>query len=989
MEHFNFDSPPRFELNDNNNDIPVVPCTYRSPSTFREGISDGIDGSLSMLMYNIRSCRKNFGPFLLHLCNLMVRFSFIVLVETWLTKDTDYAFDIQGYKQANIYRDNLGGGIKFFYSEAFDVEVIDRLTFVTDVMEVLTLLLIGSNFKYIVCCVYRSTRADPFLFNELFFNQVVNKFPANAHVIITGDVNLNLFNPLRRTYIDTFIANMLGTGFFPIITIPTKVNENCPNTPFSLIDQIWTNFKVGVNHVSSVILFSLTDHFPIHYIFKDKCQGIFKTIQFRCINDVSLQNFIHLMNSVDFDDVFRCQHVNEAFDIFFTKLFDAYNSAFPIKKKKMKNNLINAPWVTPQLKKCIKKKYLLFNLLRRGLIQRRRFAIYKNALTWVINKIRRKYYLDKFNSCKDNIKRTWSNINTILKRGSQDAVRKVITDDGQEMEGISFVNHFNHFFTSIVHRLTENMPNTIDFSHFSNIQPIAQSCFFAPTDVNEVGSILRSMPNKGNSLLDIKPRLLVLVSDVVVPIITHLYNLAITNSVYPDLLKIGRVAPVFKAGETTRVNNYRPITVLTTINKIFELLTHKRMMSFLERHKILSDLQYGFVRGKNTTQAIFRFVNDVLRTFHDKTYTVALFLDLTKAFDTVNKDILMHKLGVYGFRGNPHMFLSSYMTNRQQYVYISGIKSDMRPINTGVPQGSVLGPLLFNLFINDIVNIRDAEKVLFADDAVFYVTASTLTLCIERVRVLIEKLSEWLGNNRLIPNTIKTKLMLFTPRPVGVLPDIIFNDVRLEWVSHIKYLGIVIDNKLNFSLQAAYVYKKLSKMQGILYSLSPFLPKSTLVTIYYSLVYPVISQNIVIWGGITEANIRNIRIALNKILRSILNVEHDENNRPLMPTNDMYKTLNFLKFEDVYKYFLLTFMQFFIRKNDDLFNKYLRPLLPQHHYRTRGTRINLPDVRLQIEKQFAIFQMCKLFNELPECIIDSQSRQSLKYRFKNYAISQY
>ena len=231
--------------------------------------------------------------------------------------------------------------------------------------------------------------------------------------------------------------------------------------------------------------------------------------------------------------------------------------------------------------------------------------------------------------------------------------------------------------------------------------------------------------------------------------------------------------------------------------------------------------------------------------------------------------------------------------------------------------------------------------------------------------------------------------MLFTPRPFGVLPDVFFNGVKLEWVSHIKYLGVVIDNKLNFSLQTTHVYKKLCKMQGIFQSLSPLLPRSTLVTIYYSLVYPIISQNVVIWGGVTEANVRNIKTTLNKILRCILNVKYDENNIPLMPTNDMYKTLHFLKFEDVYKYFLLTFMQFVICKNEDLFDRHLRPLIPQHPYGTRRTRINLPNVRLQIEKQFAIFQMCKIFNELPEYITDSQSRQSLKYKFKNYAISQY
>ena len=303
--------------------------------------------------------------------------------------------------------------------------------------------------------------------------------------------------------------------------------------------------------------------------------------------------------------------------------------------------------------------------MRRGLIEKRQFNRYKNTLTWLINKIRRRYYHNKFNACKEDCKQTWSNINILLKRKCKDTVQKVITDEGQEMQGIRMLNYFNDYFTSVVSRLTENMPNAINFNFFNNIPSIAQSCFFTPTDENEVNALLRSMPNKGNSLLDIKPRLLSMVSIIVVPLIVYLYNFGISNGLYPDLLKIGRVAPVFKAGEVTKVNNYRPISILTTINKIFEMLTFKRMMTFIEHHNILSNLQYGFIKGRSTTQAIFRFVTDVMETFHNKTYTIALFLDLTKAFDTVSKDILIHKLRLYGFRGLTSMFLSSYMTNRQ------------------------------------------------------------------------------------------------------------------------------------------------------------------------------------------------------------------------------------------------------------------------------------------------------------------------------------
>ena len=748
------------------------------------------------------------------------------------------------------------------------------------------------------------------------------------------------------------------------------------------------NFKVGGNHDSSVLLYPLTDHFPVHYMFRDKCLGIIRKVQFRLINEERKTAFINLVNGLDFSSVYRCEQLNAAFNDFLTKLLDAYNAAFPIKRKRVRNNLINAPWVTPQLKRCIKKKFLLFNFLRRGLIQKRQFNRYKSVLTWVINKIKRKYYHDKFRECKD-FKRTWSNINLMLNRDGQETVQKIVDDDGRELAGVALLNHFNDYFTSVVSRLTENMHHVVDYNYFNNIQTVAQSCFFVPTDEGEVTAILQSMPNKGNSLLDIKPRLLLLISSTVVPVIVFLYNLGIANGLYPDPLKVGRIVPVFKAGEKTKVNNYRPISILTTINKIFEILTYKRMMVFAERHKILSHLQYGFMKGRNTTQAIFKVVSDILRTFHDKTYTIALFLDLTKAFDTVNRDILVHKLGLYGFRGNFNSFLASYLTNRQQFVYLSGQRSEVKSISSGVPQGSVLGPLLFNLFINDIVNVGIAEKVLFADDAVFYVTAKTLPLCIEKLKKLINELSDWLKNNKLVPNVTKTKLMMFTPRPTEMLPDIFFDGKRLEWVTDFKYLGVIIDGKLNFSLQAAEVYRKLSKMQGVFYSLSSLLPKPTLLTIYYSLVYPVVSQSIIIWGGVPVANIRNIKTTMNKILRSILKVKHDENNIPLMQTNEMYKSLNLLKYENIYEYFLLNFAHLVLYGSNDLFEEYLMPLLPHHQYNTRNIRINLPVIRLQVEKQSTVFQVCKLINELPEHLIVPQSRLSLKRKYREYAISRY
>ena len=178
-------------------------------------------------------------------------------------------------------------------------------------------------------------------------------------------------------------------------------------------------------------------------------------------------------------------------------------------------------------------------------------------------------------------------------------------------------------------------------------------------------------------------------------------------------------------------------------------------------------------------------------------------------------------------------------------------------------------------------------------------------------------------------------------------------------------------------------------MHGVFYSLSALMPRPTLLTLYHSLVYPIITQNIIIWGGIRGNNLKNIKTMINNILRCILNIYFDQHNLPLMSVNDMYKSLNLLKFEDVYRYFLLKFLHLSFYKSSDLFNKYYLPLLPTHSYGTRGTKINLPSVRLEVEKQFVIFQSCRLVNELPSGLLEPQSDCSLKTKYRKFILSGY
>ena len=175
--------------------------------------------------------------------------------------------------------------------------------------------------------------------------------------------------------------------------------------------------------------------------------------------------------------------------------------------------------------------------------------------------------------------------------------------------------------------------------------------------------------------------------------------------------------------------------------------------------------------------------------------------------------------------------------------------SDIKTNNVGVPQGSVLGPQLFNLFINDMSNIPNVKLLLFADDAVFYVTDPLFSNCIDKLNTCIDHISKWLVNNKLTPNLNKTKIMLFSPKPIGVLPNIYFNDTIISWVDSYEYLGIIIDDKINFILQSKVIQRKLNSLLGVIYSMHHLMPSSTLKLLYNTLVYPVLINNIIIWGN--------------------------------------------------------------------------------------------------------------------------------------------
>ena len=394
-------------------------------------------------------------------------------------------------------------------------------------------------------------------------------------------------------------------------------------------------------------------------------------------------------------------------------------------------------------------------------------------------------------------------------------------------------------------------------------------------------------------------------------------------------------------------------------------------------------------RLKYINDAILDFISPILDSLDRKRFTIVLFLDLKCAFDSIDIDILLNKMNHYGFRDSSNRFFKSYFSDRYQFVNISDFNSNHKRVNIGLTQGAINSPQLFHIFINDLANFSISHgfyPTLFADDAVFQCSGSTLEDVIYKLNYFIPNLSEWLAMNRLTPNVSKTKLMLFSHVNIVDPPDVYFNNTKLEFVHNFKYLGVFIDDCLNFRHHTRYLTTKVNQVLGVVRVSAPYFNVPALKTIYYSLVYCLISQSIIIYGKTFATYVKPIKVAINKILRVILKVGRDCNNVPLMSTNAMFYALNILKFDNICTYFLLKFLRKSLFSDD---NNDFSDFIPNHDHQTRNFNLILPSVRLDIQKNSAIFQAIYHFNTLPPYLKVPMSDFKFKSLFNKMILDSY
>ena len=425
------------------------------------------------------------------------------------------------------------------------------------------------------------------------------------------------------------------------------------------------------------------------------------------------------------------------------------------------------------------------------------------------------------------------------------------------------------------------------------------------------------------------------------------------------------------------------------MSKILEKIIYKRLYIFLQVNDILIPNQYGFRKKYSTDFAIIKLLDKITECFAKKEHLIGIFMDLSKAFDTIDHDILMYKLQRYGVRGTSLFWIRDYLSNRKQYVMYQSSKSSTSTITCGVPQGSILGPLLFLIYINDIVYSSPVLSfTLFADDTNIFYSHKNFNTLISNINSEISKVSQWFMCNKLSLNIAKTNFIRFKPRSTETVVsnyNISINGLPLTEMKSTKFLGVTIDSCLSWNDHIHNVHTSISRGIGILYRLKDFISQNSLTILYNALILPFITYCNIVWGNCGSTKINSILLLQKRAMRLITN------SRYLSPTNPLFSQLEMLKINDIHTIQTPIFMhKYTFNQLPSVFDNFFVPNSNIHSYPTRNSSgYHLENPRIILAQKSLKHHGPDVWNSLPNSLKQCTKLNSFKRQVKHSILNQY
>ena len=952
--------------------------------------------------WNISSVKKHRVQMETFLSGLHREVDVIALSESRM-ETTDGPLNLAGYTETHCFtKERKPGGMSLLVKENIKFHQTSEYNLNFQKCEQVWITLeqpLGNSYDIIIGAIYRHPKQseDRKFIEEL--NTTISRIILDGKkCFIVGDMNIDLKSPsqISKDLTDVLKSNAMKS----LITQPTR----CQLKSQTLIDHIYTN--IGNHTINSfVVQEKISDHYPVvAEMVATKARGPRsepkKVQRFLDINnDEFYAEAAALFNPAHLPELSR-KNFNHSFDTFIAKIRSLQQNYSKVKvTSRRKRKLGKRPWITPAILKSIRTKNKLYQDMIRTCKGKQKsdycdsLKKHYKSFIYILRRVLRRaednHYRERINSAKNDPKATWNAIHSITNK--QKRSQNLLTDI-KDKAGKTITTHseiaqiLNSHFCSVGKNLTSTLPNSKPPK--KSTPSTLKSMYMEPTSNHEVETIIASLDKRKSSGHDNIPIILLhALGPTLSPTITHFFNFAIDTGLYPNHLKIAQVTPVYKSGDKTDMNNYRPISVASCIGTVFEKLLKSRISDFLESTKFFSSCQFGFRPDFDTSQAILHVTHQYFKALENKKIGCSIFMDLRKAFDTIDHKILLTKLYDAGLRGKVQDLLKDYLTGRLQRVNIDGTSSSTLSLDTGVPQGSSISPLLFIIYINEIFKITDSELTLFADDTHLFVEAEDMTTLQIKTQEEINKISSWMAEHKISLNPKKTQVILINHQKCAEKQiKITIGKTDLEIDDHAKYLGIHLDNRLSWNLHVEKLCKKLQKAIGVMVRLQTILSNSALRSIYFAIFHQHLQYGIVAWGFTTNKNLKRIDTLQRKAIRLISRAKLSANLDPI------YKSLGVMKTSDIRNFEVAKFIyRLKAGHTSSVFSPLFQTTEQVHTHGTRQStqqKYHITRPKLQTTRKGINYTGTATWNSIPQKIrnlpYSSFKKQFIAHTLKNY-----
>lgn len=786
-------------------------------------------------------------------------------------KHLTQSFAIDGY-QTPLRKDrinNSGGGLLIYIRN--NLNCIQRTDLEDNNLEHIWVEIKNTNSKpLLLCLLYRPPNSLAY-WNTQFERNIENAQLEDKEIILLGDFNKDLMT--ERSTRD-WLNFTLSLGLTQLIESPTRV---C-TTSKTLIDHIYSDNPQNI--IWTVVpQIGLSDHYPIFCSRKvnhkhKKTSHL--TIKYRSFKNFNEQDFFEDLNNVDFSNVMSILDVNDALTQFMKLFSSVINKHVPLRQHRVKRQQ-QPNWLNSEILDAMKErdKCKIRN-------DWNSYKFYRNKVSCLIHYSKRASYEQKITEGQNDPSSIWK-IFKEFKSPNQgkDPITSLNIDGCDIVEPEIISNEFNSFFTNIAAKLKEDIP----LSDFDSVKQFVRSRVPEPMffnipliDKENVKKMLLNLDHtKSTGLDDIGARFLKMSASYIYPIIHHVLNLSISQNTFPNVWKLAKVNPLFKAGSRFDVNNYRPISILPILSKLLERHTHDSFMSYLNHYNLLTNTQSGFRKGHSCETALVNIVDKWLKALNDGYVVGAVMVDFKKAFDLVDHNILLQKLRVYKCSEKTIQWFKSYMIDRKQCVSLNGVLSSKQNITCGVPQGSILGPLLFLIFINDLPLSISADinrTDMYADDTTIHSINKSVEIVQKNLQACLSNLEKWCKFNGMLLNTDKTKVLLIaTPHKKARLQNpslfLTFKEIPLKTSKCEKLLGVYIDDNLKWDEHINKLRRKLASNIWLLSKIKWYVPFKARVLFYNAYIQPHLDFCNIVWGGSCKTHLQKLFILQKRACKLI------------------------------------------------------------------------------------------------------------------------